>query len=232
MSPSDSLINRVKKLLALADNNPNIHEASAAAAKAQELIARHNIQQAFLKAETGDTGQNEIFTEMVHKSGRVASWLVILANAISDANGCSCYYTPGTGIKVVGEADDIALVQVIFCWLEGEVTRLCKLSCSQRGMSKSAGRVFANNFKLGAVAALKERLAEIHQRLTAEVEAMPNGTYALSIIGHKLIRAQAALPKLRAKKFRYQGDSNGYSQGVAAGNRIKLQPDGSRLATR
>lgn len=40
----DTIINKIEKLFALAEKNPEKQEAIAAAAKAQELIAKYNIE--------------------------------------------------------------------------------------------------------------------------------------------------------------------------------------------
>lgn len=39
----DAIVERIRKLLALAGNNPNEHEAAAAAARAQEMLAEYNV---------------------------------------------------------------------------------------------------------------------------------------------------------------------------------------------
>ena len=44
----ENIIAKIEKLLALAEKNPNEHEAMSAALKAQELIAKYNIDIATL----------------------------------------------------------------------------------------------------------------------------------------------------------------------------------------
>jgi len=161
MAVNDSLLSRVRKLLVLGDKNknPDIHEAEAAAAKAQELIARHNISEAFLKIETGDTSVSEVISKMIHRSGRVSTWLSMLADAVAEVNGCAVYIVRGQGVMCVGEETDVAMVEVLVSYLEGEVVQRCKLSAhhynqqlqmvGQPCMDKGQGRVYANRFKMG-----------------------------------------------------------------------------------
>jgi hypothetical protein len=232
MSNNSSLFNRVKKLLALSQNNPDIHEAEAALAKAQEMIAKHNISEAFLKAETGDYGSTASITKMmIHASGRVATWLASLAGSVSEVNGCAVYIARGRGIMCVGEESDIALVEILIAYLEKEVIWHCKSACADRKMNKAQGRVFANTFKMGAASTLCRRLLETKVKIEDEVKSLLNGTYALSIIGNKLVRAKGALPKLTNMQVKMRWSPDGYTEGQEAGKHIRLNPERARLQT-
>ena len=230
---SNSLLNRVRKLLALAGNNPAIHKAEAEMAKAQQLIARHNISEEMLKVETGDETFGDVVSVVIHRSGRVANWLAWLTDALAEVNGCESYTSPKEGIIVVGEHKDIGLIQIMFDYLKDEVIRLCKLECRKRNMTKSQGRVFANRFKVGASDALGKRLRRIHQEAHQEARAgLPEGSYGLTVVNNalaridnKLTRAKAAMPKITVVKVRHRSCQEGYQAGVRAGNNIRLQPN-------
>ena len=47
----DKLLDRIKRLLRLAESS-NVHEAASAAARAQELMSRHRIEAASLEADS------------------------------------------------------------------------------------------------------------------------------------------------------------------------------------
>jgi len=226
MMENNNIINRVKKLLALAGNNSDIHEAAAAMAKAQELIARHHISEAMLKINAGSPSElAPIISRVIYRSGRVATWLALLAEAVGEVNGCVVYTVRKYGVMAVGEADDISLVEILLRYLDDEVTRACKQACSLRYMSKSEGRIFANRFKVGAMTALERRLKETHQRVKQEAAAAPQGQYALALLDNKLSRAKQETPKLNFSKIRHRECQDGYASGVEAGNRINLQPN-------
>jgi hypothetical protein len=225
----ESLINKVRKLLALSENNPELEEAKKAAAKAQELIARHNIQQAFLKLEQNDATDADVMDTYIHKSGRVATWLRTIAYALSEANGCAMYYTVGEGIHCVGEEDDIALVSILLNYLASEVQHLCKQECHMRHMDKSRGRVFANNFKMGASQSLSQRLKDTIKKVEEETLQHPQGKYALAVVSNKLVRANNHLPKLTSTTSRYRRREDAFSLGEKAGSQISLNPNTNRL---
>jgi len=242
----ESIIRKVRKLLALSENNPDLNEAKKAAAKAQELMAQHAISQAFLKLEQGDAAGAPITKDYIHRSGRVATWLRVLAHGVCDANGCAMYTTSKVGINCVGEEEDIALVKMLLTYLASEVKHLCKYAvddenerlrgdCLDRGMplqgmNKRTGRVFANNFKMGAADALAERLREASKKVADQALLLPNGNYAIAIVTNKLVVAKDHLPKdLVNSTSRYRSNADAYTQGQRAGNRVNLQPKRARL---
>lgn len=60
LSPqAQDAVRRVEKLLKLAAKNPNEHEAAAAAAKAQEILAQYNLDMTIVEQNSGDKGKRE-----------------------------------------------------------------------------------------------------------------------------------------------------------------------------
>lgn len=86
----EQTINRIKKLLALAKDNANMAEATAAALKAQKLIADN------------DVSKDELYEKEPENIGKVEGrdivgkpWAVYLARAIADNFRCQHYFTEG-----------------------------------------------------------------------------------------------------------------------------------------
>ena len=84
----EQIIDRIKKLLALAKNNPSAAEATAAALKAQKLIADN------------DVSKDELYDEKPEDIAKIESqdiigkpWAVYLARAIADNFRCQHYFT-------------------------------------------------------------------------------------------------------------------------------------------
>lgn len=101
--PEPSIVERVRKLLALS-TSPNVHEAAAAAAKAQELIERHRIDLALLELEAaGETTPVGVRQDVVYTfSGmRAFGWVLKLAQGIARANACRLWYTSGYRLSEV-----------------------------------------------------------------------------------------------------------------------------------
>src|SRR4051812_14047841 len=83
------IIDRIRKLLSLAQSK-NEHEAAAAAAKAAELMRKHEIDQAVLAATApGETPPEEIVTDGIgEKRGKSVSWRVLIGQGVAAATGC------------------------------------------------------------------------------------------------------------------------------------------------
>jgi hypothetical protein len=82
----ESLVARIRKLLALAGNNSNENEATLAAAKAQELLAAYNLEM----SELGDEQPSEDAGREKSNAfeAATADWQVTLMAALADANFC------------------------------------------------------------------------------------------------------------------------------------------------
>ena len=122
-----AVLDRVRKLLALA-TSPNVHEAAAAAAAAQALVERHRLE-GRLAAHAAVTGSLTDGREApLDRARRLRRWKVALATGLADANGCLAYTaedarTGETLLLVLGrgEALHLAEVRVVLPALHGAV---------------------------------------------------------------------------------------------------------------
>lgn len=149
MTDKSKIIDRVKKLLALATSN-NINEAATAAALAQELINKYNLSYLLL----GDPLEEKFVKDFrdekcLYKfSKNLIIWKGVLAKNVADTNHCRTYIfkTPNYKfIGIIGREEDVEYVREIFNFLCIEIERLCIRE------GKNKGKLWRNNFKLGAV---------------------------------------------------------------------------------
>lgn len=87
MNDRDKIVEKIKKLLALADNNSSEAEAIAAALKAQKLIADYNIDQ----SELYDVSTREV-VELETEKYSHKYWRKHLAKVIADNFRCKHYF--------------------------------------------------------------------------------------------------------------------------------------------
>ena len=147
------IIDRVRKLLRLAESS-NVNEAAVAAAQAQKLIERHRIEQASLVES--DEHEIAMHDDALDEGARVKQWKVELAMIVAEANGCRVVVLQDgrySTINLVGGGEDIDIVRALYAWLVTEVQRLARAS-------KLRGRDNLDNFRMGAVATLEQRLQE------------------------------------------------------------------------
>lgn len=85
---ADTVIEKVRKLLALATST-NVHEAANAAAAAERLMAEHKLAAADVEARTGEAHDEDIETaEVVEDGRRLISWRDQLVGVLASVNGC------------------------------------------------------------------------------------------------------------------------------------------------
>ena len=86
--------------------------------------------------------------------------------------------------------------------------------------SKQWNKTFSNNFKIGAVDAIAERLTEAKQEVEKEYE----GTAAMVLVKKNEIEVSKAMNSmnLKPKKASYRSDYSGYAAGKMAGKKVDL----------
>lgn len=200
-----AILDRVRKLLALA-GSPNLHEAAAAAGRAQELIARHRLE-AYLAAEQAIaldpiSDGSDAPLEVARK---IRKWKRVLAAALAEANGAMAW-TQDRGkdqaICVVGTDADRAAVATLWADL---VKRIEWLSATE---GEGRPRDWHEAFRIGASEAIAERLAAGTQDARAD---LPEG--ALALVDPAEAAQRDALERFLADRF-----------GPAKGGGIRVDP--------
>ena len=105
----EEIIKKIEKLLALAGNNPNENEALAASLKAQELIAKYNVNIDHL----GDNKETPKIGTAKHTTGKGYKWRFILAPIIARNFRCKLYLINGIDVVFYGYESDSKAVIVV-----------------------------------------------------------------------------------------------------------------------
>jgi len=154
----------VRKLLALS-NSTHVHEAAAAAARAQELIARYRLE-SLLDAEQS-AAADPVEEEVLETARRQRRWKTVLASRLAQANHCVSFVRK-TGrerqIVLAGRADDRAAVRSLWEWLVPQLEWLSATHCA--GHDKR----WHDDFRIGAVETIAARLSEVD---AAEHQSIP-----------------------------------------------------------
>lgn len=228
MMTLEEAIAKATKLLNLSKSS-NANEAALAAQRAQEILARYQIDAASLDNDGGAPMPEEPIGkgEALEDSGsRLAMWKPMLAQKIANVNACQSY-TSGPSIGIIGRASDVAKVRYMYGFLSGEVERLTK------SLAMGHGRAYATSFRIGAVMAIGESLAAAQARVEREMrdEHLHNPA--------ALVRIDKALAKLsqrerdvdawvranmnfRTSRRGYNSNGGGYGAGYAAGQSVSV----------
>ena len=173
------IIDRIKKLLALAKGNTNAAEATAAALKAQKLIADHDVSKADLYEDEPD----EITEVTNHNDINGQPWAKYLASAIADNFRCCLFYRASTvrsyygrdrktgeHIVFIGYETDAEAAKVTYDRLYEIGKRLADKECRKARMENGTARGVRNSFLLGYVKGIR---TELEKQSTALVLVRP-----------------------------------------------------------
>jgi len=238
----DEAIQKVAKLLRLSQS-PNPNEAALAASKAQEIIDRFKIESTALNyAANGDAQPDEPIQDFASDpldagAGKISSWSWRLFLALGKANGVKGYSSRLGGIAIVGRASDVSTVRYLYAWLKREVERLAKADC------RGHGRTWANNYRIGVVETVAQRLAaqtkQTQQDVVAEIQARQQAEEVKKLA---LVRVQMAIANIQKREAEAQSwmdvhlnlrkcsasrtrfDNSARQAGRAAGHSIRMQP--------
>jgi hypothetical protein len=185
MNLDPKLMARLQKILALADNNPNEAEAEAAMAKAQELMAEHNLTMSMVVSAGGAESETRLKSEvkLSHGNGRGAMYQYQrdLMAAIAEANFCfhlirtvgrefnysTSRWSAGKKMHVlIGRESNVVSATLMFDYLNETMERLVPLDGNSSRLSRSA-----ISWKEGCANRLRDRLRSRTLDLTVKSRA-------------------------------------------------------------
>lgn len=231
MMTTQEAIDKARKLLALAAGSTNPNEAAIAAARAQEILDRHRLSEAMLEAEDSTSKETVDFGLPLEELKKSSTWKGRLARSVAEANSCMVYITSSgrsfekkVSIQIVGRPSDIAKTQYMYSYLVSETDRLTQAN------GKGQGKTWCNNYRLGIVDAVHERL---QTTMTTVVEATKEDpidskkvVQALMIINNhknevdRFVKERVG--KLRSSKATWRGDKDARQTGYQHGQKIAL----------
>jgi hypothetical protein len=164
------MLAKVRALLAKAESTTFPEEAEALTAKAQELMARHAIDDAMVDAEAG-TGDDPVGVR-VQVDPPYASPKSVLLAEVASANRCRSVWSADLGITTVfGFESDADFVEVLYTSLLVQATRAMAAAGSQADRyGRSRTRSFRTSFLVAYAARIGQRLraAEAASRAAAQ----------------------------------------------------------------
>lgn len=254
----EEALTKIRKLLKLAASTTP-EEAAVAAAQAQKLMDRYKIERLATLEEDAPAEDETLFHSAAVKPDgtmgqpldvlgkKTVTWKAQLAYVVCRANQVEMYrgyrFKAGVGaertIEMIGRKSDMLTVVYVYRYLIGEIERLAKAHAGN-------GRTWLNNFHLGAVSALRDRLyaekqaveEELRQEaqkkdeeaqragVAVETRALVRVNNALAVVESRYKRAVEygkTKVKLKAgKRSSARHDRSAFAEGRRAGESIRL----------
>lgn len=222
MKHNKTIVERIAKLLRLAEGTNSTSEAATAAAQAQKLMTKYQTKRADIE---GDADSDDIHhdQEPLFTGKRIKSWLIALANGVAKSNGCMTVVATAETNRVflVGREEDIAVTRALFKYLRKEIEHHIKVARAAGFLWGGENRT--KEFRFGMVVSVSMALERARQQTIDEHTST-------AIV--KLDDAEKAerwayenIPDLRENKKRtvevdQEGDA--FAAGLAVGEQIPL----------
>lgn len=230
----DKHIDRVRKLLAIANSSHSPEEAGTAFAHAQKIMTEHAISEEQVRVAAArqlgqDVKPEPVISRIVWtaKGHKAQTWIGVLGMCLAEVNGCSFVQTCADNAAVYkawGRASDLDLLAELLRTIPGQIDALCD-------RSPHSGRTARNNFRLGAVQVVNERLraAAKQARSALNIGTETGETAACTAIALRNIDNRTSLaiaaraaecPRMRTVGHSSRRDSSAYESGRAAGAQV------------
>ena len=214
MTEMDKMLEKVKKLLSLAGNNPSEEEAKAAAKKAQEIIAKYNLDLEDLP-EGEKVSYKLLRAEHPNNNGYRGTLSCILAPNFR----CKAIYIDGI-VHFFGREGDVDTCTSVFNMIYKTMRRN---GCRQERLARKEGRSahgVANCYWSGFMAGLKDELGAQSKALAVVVPEDVNKSF------HEKFPVLGSGRRYGARHTGYDSNAyhTGYSDGRSSMKKGELNP--------
>jgi hypothetical protein len=221
------MIDRVKKLLAMADRKDgNENEAAVASAQAAKLLSKYNLS-------LGDVSVEEIIDAEFETTQKTPpQWVSVLAQATSKSFGCDMFLKSKardgkrvTVITFMGSEVDIQIVQYVTSYLRGVVNKMAvEYGKTLRPEQRRLGR---KSYRLGLISTIEDKLNRLNKRQNEEMKDETNeaGLTGTEIVHIKKDMLEKHMDKKGFKKVRESSVGIGlshYGQGETDGKKVDI----------
>ncbi|MFF0445760.1 DUF2786 domain-containing protein [Streptomyces sp. NPDC004609] len=226
------MLTRIRALLAKAEATDYPEEAEALTAKAQELAARHSVDESALAARDARTASasGASAASAVPAACRIGvdppyeTSKAILLDAVASANRCRAVWNEGFGFAtVVGFDSDLEAVELLYTSLLVQGTAaMTRAEATQRAGGRRRTKTFRQSFLLSYAARLGERLTAAARTVSAPADLLPVlATREIAVTS----RTEELFPRTTSTRVRGAGDEAGWLEGRAAADSAKVSRD-------
>ncbi|WP_112469341.1 DUF2786 domain-containing protein [Streptomyces triticisoli] len=217
--PESRMLTRIRALLAKAEATGFPEEAEALSTKAQELMARHSIDEALLAARAPSPDAPDACRIGVEPPYEQAK--AVLLDAVATANHCRAVWNEPLGFStVVGFAADLEAVELLYASLLVQAT---SAMTGAEAEQRAGGRRRTKTFRQSFLAAYAHRIGT---RLAATAEAQVTEEL-LPVLASRDVavtdRLESMFPETTTTRLRGVSDAAGWTEGAQAADRAEVK---------
>ncbi|BCL22036.1 DUF2786 domain-containing protein [Streptomyces tuirus] len=226
------MLTRIRALLAKAEATGFPEEAEALSAKAQELMARHSVDEALLaaRAPSPDTpGACRIGVEPPYEQAKA-----VLLDAVAGANHCRAVWNEPLGFStVVGFETDLEAVELLYTSLLVQATTAMTKAeaalgapparAQPRARGRAGGRKRTKTFRQSFLAAYAHHIGT---RLAAAAETQATDDLLPVLASREVAvtgRLDRMFPETTTTRLRGVRDAAGWTEGAQAADRAQVR---------
>ncbi|MFJ6568661.1 DUF2786 domain-containing protein [Streptomyces sp. NPDC091292] len=222
------MLTRIRALLAKAEATTFPEEAEALSAKAQELMARHSVDEALLSSRTragsreAAPGACRIGVDAPYETAKA-----VLLDAVATANRCRAVWNGDLGFStVVGFDADLDAVELLYTSLLVQGTAaMTRAEAAQRAAGRKRTKTFRQSFLAAYAHRIGDRLTATARRVTsAEPESLP-------VLAAREVAVAAStermFPHTTHARVRGVSDEAGWTDGTRAADAATLRHAGA-----
>ncbi|MFC8870301.1 DUF2786 domain-containing protein [Streptomyces sp. NPDC057148] len=224
--PESRALARIRALLAKAEATGYPEEAEALSAKAQELMARHSVDEALLAAGApapDAPGACRIGVEPPYEQAKA-----VLLDAVADANHCRAVWNESLGFStVVGFEGDLESVELLYTSLLVQAeAAMAKAEAAQRAGGRKRTKTFRQSFLAAYAHRAGTRLRAAAEAATAEGGAAA-GVDLLPVLASREVavtdRLERLFPETTTTRLRGVSDAAGWTEGTRAADDARVE---------
>ncbi len=217
--PASRMLTRIRALLAKAEATGFPEEAEALSAKAQELMARHSIDEALLDAQApakDAPGACRIGVEAPYEQAKA-----VLLDAVAGANHCRAVWNEAFGFStVVGFEGDLEVVELLYTSLLVQATSaMTRAEAAQRAGGRRRTKTFRQSFLAAYAHRIGTRLAEAAETQVTDDLLPVLATREVAVTD----RVDAMFPETTTTRLRGVTDEAGWTEGAEAADRAQVR---------
>lgn len=227
----DKILDKVRKLFALAGNNPNEHEAASATERARAILTDYNLS--ISDIEIREIVEKEITFETL----KLESYKSYIATIVADTFDCPVYLirtkdwfnkTGKVKVVFVGNVTDVEVAFYVYSYLITTIQYLLDKKVRNNN-SGQHGSTVKTDYALGISSVLKQRLMDFYGK-QKEVQANQKNDYGMTGKEIMVIKQDAIQKYMDAQDLNLKTTHNkstvknaeAYYQGQQDGSKISL----------